>query len=104
MMDEPHLVSDIHRDFCLAGAKVICLNTYAVSRHRLNTFAPEESLEQTLETALHVATTGISDASLSDTVSIVASLPPLNASYDHTVAPDFESAYAQYRELSLIHI
>ena len=99
MMDEPHLVSDIHRDFCLAGAKVICLNTYAVSRHRLNTFAPEESLEQTLETALHVATTGISDAALSDTVSIVASLPPLNASYDHTVAPDFESAYTQYREL-----
>ena len=99
MMDEPHLVSDIHRDFCLAGAKVICLNTYAVSRHRLNTFSPEESLEQMLETALHVATTGISDAALSDTVSIVASLPPLNASYDHTVAPDFESAYAQYREL-----
>ena len=52
-----------------------------------------------LETALHVATTGISEAALSDTVSIVASLPPLNASYDHTVAPDFESAYAQYREL-----
>ena len=99
MMDEPHLVSDIHRDFCLAGAKVICLNTYAVSRHRLNTFSPEESLEQMLETALHVATTGISDAALSDKVSIVASLPPLNASYDHTVAPDFESAYAQYREL-----
>ena len=52
-----------------------------------------------LETALQVAKTGISDASLSDKVSIVASLPPLNASYDHTVAPDFESAYTQYREL-----
>jgi len=99
MMDEPHLVSDIHRDFCLAGAKVICLNTYAVSRHRLDTFAPEESLEHMLETALQVANTGISDASLSDKVSIVASLPPLNASYDHTVAPDFESAYTQYLEL-----
>ena len=48
MMDEPHLVSDIHRDFCLAGAKVICLNTYAVSRHRLDTYAPEESLEHML--------------------------------------------------------
>ena len=66
-----------------------------MTRHRLETFAPEESLEQMLETALHVATKGISDAALSDTVSIVASLPPLNASYDHTVAPDFESAYAQ---------
>jgi len=34
-----------------------------------------------------------------DSVSIVASLPPLNASYDHTVAPDFDSAYEQYSEL-----
>ena len=99
MMDEPHLVSDIHRDFCVSGAKVICLNTYSVSRHRLETFAPTESLEQMLEIAVQVANTGVSDASLSDKVSIVASLPPLNASYDHTVAPDFKSAYTQYREL-----
>ena len=99
MMNEPHLVSDIHRDFCLAGAKVICLNTYAVSHHRLETFAPEESLELMLETALQVANTGISDAARADQVSVVASLPPLNASYDHTVAPGFESAYTQYREL-----
>ena len=99
MIDEPHLVSEIHRDFCLAGAKVIVLNTYAVSRHRLETFAPEESLELTLETALQVANTGIKDAAHADQVSIVASLPPLNASYDHTVAPYFESAYTQYREL-----
>ena len=99
MMDEPHLVSDIHRDFCLAGAKVICLNTYAVSRHRLDTYAPEEPLDLMLETALQVANRGISDAKRVDQVSIVASLPPLNASYDHTVAPEFESAYTQYREL-----
>ena len=99
MMNEPHLVSDIHRDFCLAGAKVICLNTYAVSRHRLDTYAPEESLEQMLETASQVANIGISNAGVSSSVSIVASMPPLNASYDHTVAPDFESAYPQYREL-----
>ena len=98
-MNEPHLVSDIHRDFCLAGAKVICLNTYAVSRHRLDTYAPEESLEQMLETASQVANIGISNAGVSGSVAIVASMPPLNASYDHTVAPDFESAYPQYREL-----
>ena len=99
MMDEPHLVSDIHRDFCLAGAKVICLNTYAVSRYRLDTYAPEEPLDLMLETALQVANKGISDAKRVDQVSIVASLPPLNASYDHSVAPEFESAYTQYREL-----
>jgi len=50
MIDEPHLVSEIHRDFCDAGARVICLNTYAVSRHRLATYAPEKSLQEVLDT------------------------------------------------------
>lgn len=99
MMDEPHLVSEIHRDFCSAGARVICLNTYAVSRHRINTYAPDDSMERILEVAAQVANEGIDATGLANKVSIVASLPPLNASYDHTVAPDFESAYVQYREL-----
>ena len=52
-----------------------------------------------LETALQVAKTWHQRCIAFRKVSIVASLPPLNASYDHTVAPDFESAYTQYREL-----
>ena len=99
MIDEPHLVSEIHRDFCDAGARVICLNTYAVSRHRLANYAPEKSLQEVLDTALAAADAGIASSQSASEVSTVASLPPLNASYDHTVAPDFESAYAQYREL-----
>ena len=99
MIDEPHLVSEIHRDFCDAGARVICLNTYAVSRHRLATYAPEKSLQEVLDTALAAADAGIASSQSAFEVSTVASLPPLNASYDHTVAPDFESAYAQYCEL-----
>ena len=99
MIDEPQLVSEIHRDFCDAGARVICLNTYAVSRHRLATYAPEKSLQEVLDTALAAADAGIASSQSASEVSTVASLPPLNASYDHTVAPDFESAYAQYREL-----
>ena len=99
MLDEPHLVADIHRDFCDAGARVICLNTYAISRHRLKTYAPEYSVKEMLGVAVSTARQGIGSASSKDSVSIVASLPPLNASYDHTVAPDFDSAYEQYSEL-----
>lgn len=99
MLDEPHLVSEIHRDFCDAGARVICLNTYAVSRHRLKTFAPEHSVKEMLDAAANTAKTGIRASSATNPVSTVASLPPLNASYDHTVAPDFDSAYEQYSEL-----
>ena len=99
MLNEPHLVSDIHRDFCDAGARVICLNTYAVSRHRMKTYAPEHSVKDMLDAAADTAKSGISASSTEDPVSTVASLPPLNASYDHTVAPNFESAYEQYSEL-----
>ena len=99
MLDEPHLVSDIHKDFCNAGARVICLNTYAVSRHRMKTFAPEHSVKDMLDAAANTAKSGINASSAIDPVSTVASLPPLNASYDHTVAPNFDSAYEQYSEL-----
>jgi len=99
MLDEPQLVSDIHRDFCDAGARVICLNTYAISRHRLKTFAPQHSVEKLLAAAAETARYGISQSTAAKSVSTVASLPPLNASYDHTVAPDFDSAYEQYSEL-----
>lgn len=99
MLDEPQLVSDIHRDFCDAGARVICLNTYAISRHRLKTFAPQYSVEELLAAAAETARYGISQSTAAKSVSTVASLPPLNASYDHTVAPDFDSAYEQYSEL-----
>lgn len=99
MLDEPHLVSEIHRDFCDAGARVICLNTYAISRHRLETFSPEHTVKEMLDAAASTARVGISQSSTHDSVATVASLPPLNASYDHTVAPDSNSAYAQYSEL-----
>ena len=99
MMTEPELVSAVHRDFCEAGARVICLNTYAVSRFRLNTYVPDESLENMLALSHRVAAAGIEAANCSEPVSVVASLPPLNASYDHTVAPNHESAYEQYQEL-----
>ena len=99
MLDEPQLVSDIHRDFCDAGARVICLNTYAISRHRLKTFAPQYSVKELLDAAAETARYGISQSTAAKSVSTVASLPPLNASYDHTVAPDFDSAYEQYSEL-----
>ncbi len=99
MLDEPQLVSDIHRDFCDAGARVICLNTYAISRHRLKTFAPQYSVKELLDAAAETARYGISQSTAAKSVSTVASLPPLHASYDHTVAPDFDSAYEQYSEL-----
>lgn len=80
MMDEPDLVSDVHRDFCRAGARVICLNTYSVTRHRLTMGNDLPNLPDLLALARRLAEAGVA-ASGCTGVDIVASLPPLTASY-----------------------
>lgn len=80
MMDEPELVSDVHRDFCLAGARVICLNTYSVTRHRLTMGSHLPDLPDLLTLAYELAAAGVT-ASGRQGVDIVSSLPPLTASY-----------------------
>ena len=80
MMDEPDLVSDVHRDFCRAGARVVCLNTYSVTRHRLTMGSDLPDLPDLLALARRLAEAGVA-ASGCTGVDIVASLPPLTASY-----------------------
>ena len=59
MMNEPHLVSEIHREFSEAGAGIACLNTYAVTRARLARGEVETPLEVLLEQACELAATGV---------------------------------------------
>ena len=59
MMDEPELVANVHRDFCLAGARVICLNTYSVTRHRLQMGSALPDLPELLKHAGDLARAGI---------------------------------------------
>ena len=40
MLEQPNLVAEVHRDFCNAGAKVACLNTYGITRARLRGAKP----------------------------------------------------------------
>ena len=35
MLDQPDIVTKVHRDFILSGAKVITLNTYTASKTRM---------------------------------------------------------------------
>ena len=98
MMDEPDLISDVHRDFCRAGARVICLNTYSVTRHRLTMGSDLPDLPDLLALARRLAEAGVA-ASGCTGVDIVASLPPLTASY-LTQSPLSEQQMAdEYEEL-----
>ncbi len=98
MLDEPQLVSDIHRDFCHAGAAIACLNTYAITRARLTRGGVAASLDTLLTRARELAQAGIAESKKTD-VALVSSLPPLVASYSpHTELPA-EQMVAEYREL-----
>jgi methionine synthase I (cobalamin-dependent) len=59
MLNEPQLVSDVHRDFCLAGANIACLNTYAATRARLTRGDVSVSLDSLLNRAYELAHSGI---------------------------------------------
>ena len=98
MLDEPQLVSSVHRDFCLAGARIACLNTYSVTRHRLTLAEDLPSLESLLETAADLAQAGI-EASGMTGVDLIGSLPPLTASYLQESPLDHAQIVAEYEEL-----
>jgi len=106
MMDEPELVANVHRDFCLAGARVICLNTYSVTRHRLQMGSALPDLPELLKHAGDLARAGIQASGLSG-IDIVASLPPLTASYlqQSPLSPEqMKDEYKELMELQRYHV
>ncbi len=106
MMDEPELVANVHRDFCLAGARVICLNTYSVTRHRLQMGTALPDLPELLKHAGDLARAGI-HASGRSGIDVVASLPPLTASYlkQSPLSPvQMKDEYKELMELQRNHV
>ena len=100
MIDEPDLVAEVHRDFCLAGAKVLCLNTYSCTRHRLTQYADPSRLEEFLNLAYELACQGIAAAEIDrNDIDVVASLPPLTASYVAKSPLTREQMVTEYCEL-----
>ena len=98
MLNEPQLVSDVHRDFCLAGANIACLNTYAATRARLTRGDVSVSLDSLLNRAYELAHSGI-EASGRENVAAISSLPPLVASYSPDTELPMDQMVAEYREL-----
>lgn len=98
MMDEPHLVTEVHRAFCEAGADIACLNTYAVTRARLARGQNLPTLEALLRNAYELAKQGTSDSGKTNTA-LVASLPPLVASYRAETQLPIAQMIEEYQEL-----
>lgn len=98
MLEQPNLVADVHRDFCEAGASIACLNTYAITHARLARGTNLPSLTELLNLARELAQQGADNSGHSDTA-MIASLPPLVASYRPDTQLPLKQAVAEYQEL-----
>ncbi len=98
MMDEPHLVTEVHREFCEAGADIACLNTYAVTRARLARGQNLPTLEALLRKAYELAKQGTTYSGKTNTP-LIAALPPLVASYRAETQLPIAQMIEEYQEL-----
>ncbi|WP_027961562.1 homocysteine S-methyltransferase family protein [Halomonas halodenitrificans] len=97
MLDEPHLVTAVHRDFIAAGAHIITTNNYTVTPQRL-----ARDSDPALFQALHAAALGAAHQARDESgqaVRIAGCLPPLVASYHAEVVPDDATCRRDYRRL-----
>ena len=82
MFDQPDIVTKVHRDFILSGARVICLNTYAATQTRMTRHGFGDQLEAAHKTAINLARHSLKESSVKDgSVQVAGILPPLVASY-----------------------
>lgn len=98
MLDEPELVTAVHREFIAAGAQVITVNTYAATPERLARDGAVEWFEALHGAALDAAHRARDDSGRDDII-IAGCLPPLVASYHSEVAPDDPACLASYRRI-----
>ncbi len=94
MMDEPHLVESVHRDFIEAGARIITVNAYTATPHRLAR-AGKGDMFDALQAAAVAAAKAARDAS-GRTVRIAGCLPPLVGSYRPDLTPPEDVLRADY--------
>ena len=100
MFDQPDIVTQVHRDFVLSGARVICLNTYAATQSRMTRHGFGEQLETAHKAAINLARLSLKELSVKDgSVQVAGCLPPLVASYVAEVSKDYEKSLDEYRQL-----
>ncbi|MEJ1994698.1 MAG: homocysteine S-methyltransferase family protein [Limibacillus sp.] len=98
LLEEPDLVEQLHLEFIEAGARVVTLNSYAVTGPRLTLEGAGESFSAMQEAAVCAALRARQRSGRPD-VAIAGCLPPLVASYRSDVVPSYEDCLAEYRRM-----
>ena len=97
MMDEPDLVEAVHLDFIEAGARIITVNTYTATPHRLARAGKLEMFD-TLHARAGAAAKAAREKS-GRSVRIAGCLPPLVGSYRPDLTPPEDICLADYRRI-----
>lgn len=106
MFDDPQLVVDLHKDYLLAGARVLTLNTYSLTPERLDRVGLSDEFEAMQKRAITLAYEARDSCDI-DGVSIAGCLPPLVGSYQPENSPDFDTSvevYSRIVELQADHV
>ena len=98
MMDEPHLVEAVHLDFIEAGARIITVNTYTATPHRLIREGVAEKFEALHDAARSPQPNPPARRS-GEPVRIAGCLPPLVGSYRADLTPPEDECLANYRRI-----
>lgn len=98
MLEEPEALVGLHAEYLAAGARVLTLNTYSLTPFRLNREGAGEHLGEWTALAGRLAREAIEQAG-SDAM-IAGSVSPLVGSYRPDLAPPFEDALNQYRQIA----
>ncbi len=99
LLEEPNLVENVHIDFINAGARVITLNTYSVTKERLDRDGATGMFHTLQEKAIEVASRARDRCKIPE-VKIAGCLPPLYGSYKPEVAPPLDECIERYQAIS----
>ena len=97
MIDEPDLVETVHLEFIEAGARIVTLNSYSATPHRLARAGRAGMFDALQDAALRAARAARDRSGRH--VRIAGCLPPLAASYRPDLTPSEDICLADYRRI-----
>lgn len=100
MMRSPELVRAVHLDYIRAGARVITVNAYSVTRPKLRRYGQEARFEELQLLACRLAREAREESG--EDVAIAGCLPPLEWSYRPELGSDPEEVAPLYAEIAAL--
>lgn len=97
MIDRPDLVEAVHLDFIRAGARIITVNSYAVTPQKLARVARTDLFDELQRAALDAAHRARDTSGKN--VRIAGCLPPLAGSYRAELTPPDDECLSTYRRI-----